>query len=60
MNYYTKGIKEILNCDIETARKVYDNMAMYFDFSESSQENFENEVQVVYALMKIKEYWLTA
>jgi hypothetical protein len=60
MNYYSKGIKEILNCDVETARKVYENMAMYFDFSESSQEKFEEEVHFVYNLMKIKQNWLTA
>jgi outer membrane protein assembly factor BamD (BamD/ComL family) len=60
MNYYSKGIKEILECDMETARKVYENMSMYYDFSESSQEKFEEEVLFVYDLMKIKERWLTA
>jgi outer membrane protein assembly factor BamD (BamD/ComL family) len=60
MNYYSKGIKEILECDMETARKVYENMSMYYDFSESSQEKFEEEVRFVYDLMKIKERWLTA
>lgn len=60
MNYYSKGIKEILECDIETAVKVYDSMTMYFDFSEASQEKFEEEVHFVYNLMKIKESWLTA
>jgi len=60
MNYYSKGIKEILECDIETACRVYDSMAIYFDFSESTQERFEDEVRFVYEMLKIKERMLTA
>lgn len=60
MNYYSKGIKEILECDIETALKVYNSMSIYFDFSESTQERFEDEVRFVYKMLKIKERLLTA
>lgn len=60
MNYYSKGIKEILECDIETALKVYQSMSIYFDFSESTQERFEDEVRFVYKMLKIKERLLTA
>ena len=47
---YLKEIMKLLNCDMEKATKVFDNMVL--DFSQASTLQFNNEVLMVNELME--------
>ena len=47
---YLKEIMALLNCDMEKANKVFDNMVL--DFSQASTMQFNNEVLMVNELME--------
>tara|TARA_B100000676_G_C17816237_1_gene700178 strand:+ start:297 stop:458 length:162 start_codon:yes stop_codon:yes gene_type:complete len=47
---YLKEIMALLNCDMEKATKVFDNMVL--DFSQSTTAEFNKEVLMVNELME--------
>ena len=47
---YLKDIMKLLNCDMEKATKVFDNMML--DFSQSTTIQFNAEVKMVNELME--------
>jgi hypothetical protein len=52
MNYYTKQIMSILDCNQAFARLVQDHMeCSAFDFSEATETEFKQEVQ--YAMFEV-------
>ena len=48
---YIKDIMKLLNCDMEKAEKVFDNMAL--DFSQSTTRQFNAEVTMVNELIEL-------
>lgn len=49
MNIYTRQIAALLNIDLETARRVQDEMECNdFDFSEATDRQFKREAKLCY------------
>ena len=50
---YIKEIKEMFSCTNEYAERVFDNMGgLGFDFSQSSQEEFDATATEIFQLME--------
>ena len=53
MNQYTRNIMALLKIDVITALQVQDEMcASGFDFSEATQQAFNREAKICFAVIK--------
>jgi hypothetical protein len=53
MNHYTRDIMALLKINADTAQQVQDEMcASGFDFSEATQQSFNREAKICFAVIK--------
>jgi len=53
MNHYILNIMALLKVDANTAQQVYDEMCVSgFDFSEATQQAFNREAKICFAVIK--------